>query len=251
MNEVLEIPAAAPAIILVEPQLGENIGTTARAMLNCGLDDLRLVNPRDGWPNPSAWSTASGADRVLDNARVFSSVPAAVGDLQRLFATTARHRDMAKHEITPSFLATEMRAGASRGERSGILFGPERTGLSNDDVARADALVVVPLNREFTSLNLAQAVLLIGWEWWKSGDSTAPRQLIELERRATQGELQAYLDRLESTLEVNGFFRTPELRLPIWRKLTNLLHRAEPSEQEIRLLHGVLSALEGKRQGTS
>src|SRR5437870_6867325 len=155
-----------PAIILVEPQLGENIGTAARAMANCGLDDLRLVRPRDGWPSDKAVAAASGADRVLDKARLFPSVEAAIGDFAHLYAATARDRYMVKRELTPRRAAEEMRGQIAAGESCGILFGPERTGLVNDHIALADTVLRVPRNRAFSSLNLAPAVLIVGYGWF-------------------------------------------------------------------------------------
>src|SRR6266498_1519243 len=162
-----------PAIILVEPQLGENIGTAARAMLNCGLDDLRLVAPRDGWPSERAVAAASGADLVLDKAQLYPDVPAAIADLVHVYASTARDRYMVKRELTPRRAAEEMRGFIAAGEPCGVLLGPERTGLVNDHIALADAVVTVPLNPAFASLNLAQAVLLIGYEWFTA--RTEPR----------------------------------------------------------------------------
>src|SRR5262249_24777068 len=155
-----------PAIILVEPQLGENIGTAARAMLNCGLDDLRLVRPRDGWPNDKAISAASGADAVLDKARLYPSAEAAIADLGHVYASTARDRYMVKREVTPRRAAEEMVGFLAAGESSGVLFGPERIGLLNEHIALADTVVTVPLNPAFSSLNLAQAVLIVGYEWF-------------------------------------------------------------------------------------
>jgi tRNA/rRNA methyltransferase len=171
-------PGAGPAIILVEPQLGENIGTAARAMLNCGLVDLRLVRPRDGWPNRKAVAAASGADAVIENVRLFDSTAEAVADLSRVYATTARHRGQIKPVVTPRQAATEMRAALGRGEKTGVLFGPERTGLHNDDIPLADTVLQVPLNPAFSSLNLAQAVLLIGYEWFQAGSGVPARQLV-------------------------------------------------------------------------
>src|SRR6266851_1696310 len=161
-------PAATggPAIILVEPQLGENIGTAARAMANCGLGDLRLVRPRDGWPSEKAVAAASGADRVLEKARLYPSVEAAIGGLAHVYAATARDRYMVKREVTPRRAAAEMRGFLDAGEACGVMFGPERTGLINDQIALADTVLSVPLNPAFSSLNLAQAVLLIGYEWF-------------------------------------------------------------------------------------
>src|SRR5215472_9921470 len=166
-----------PAIILVEPQLGENIGTAARAMLNCGLDDLRLVRPRDGWPNDKAITAASGADRVLDKARLYPDVPVAIADLRHVYASTARDRYMVKREVTPRLAAEEMRGFLAAGEPCGILFGPERTGLVNDDIALADTVVTVPLNPAFSSLNLAQAVLIVGYEWFNAS-TVASREIL-------------------------------------------------------------------------
>src|SRR5205085_10597393 len=162
-----------PAIILVEPQLGQNIGTAARAMLNCGLDDLRLVRPRDGWPSDRAVNAASGADRVLDKARLFPDAPAAIGDLGHVYAATARDRYMVKRELTPRRAAEEMRGFIAAGDACGVLFGPERTGLVNDHIALADTVLSVPLNPAFSSLNLAQAVLIVGYEWFTA--KTEPR----------------------------------------------------------------------------
>ena len=173
-----------PAIILVEPQLGENIGTAARAMMNCGLDDLRLVRPRDGWPSDKAIAAASGADTVLAKARLYPDIPAAIADLVHVYAATARDRGMVRREVTPRHAAPEMRARIAAGEACGVLFGPERTGLLNDDVALADTVLTVPLNPGFSSLNLAQAVLIVGYEWFTSG-VTAPPEI--LRTRAAAG----------------------------------------------------------------
>src|ERR1700757_38299 len=160
---------AGPAVILVEPQLGENIGTAARAMMNCGLDDLRLVRPRDGWLSDKAIAAASGADAGLAKARLYPDLPAAIGDLVHVYAATARDRGMVRREVTPRHAAQEMRAWLAAGEPCGVLIGPERTGLLNDDVALADTVLTVPLNPAFSSLNLAQAVLIVGYEWFTSG----------------------------------------------------------------------------------
>src|SRR5437764_14492279 len=162
-----------PAVILVEPQLGENIGTAARAMANCGLDDLRLVRPRDGWPSDKAIAAASGADAVLEKARLYPSIAAAIADLNHVYASTARDRYMVKRELTPRRAAEEMHEFMARDEPCGILFGPERTGLINDDIPLADTVITVPLNPAFSSLNLAQAVLIVGYEWFTA--RTEPR----------------------------------------------------------------------------
>ncbi len=241
-------PAGGPAIVLVGPQLGENIGSVARAMMNCALGDLRLVNPRDGWPNPKALPMASGADVLLDEARVFDSVEDAVGDLHYVLATTARRRDMTKHELTPAGAADEIRRREAAGERCGILFGPERIGLTNDEVVLADAILHVPLNPGFASLNLAQAVLLVAYQYFQAGDETPPRQLATGHESATREELLNFFAHLEEALDSVGYFRTEALRPTQIQNLRNVFHRAELSEREIRALHGVVTRLVGRRR---
>ncbi len=239
----------SPVIILAGPQIGENIGAAARAMLNCGLTDLRLVAPRDGWPNPRAEAMASGADLVLDQIRIHDNLGQAIADLHKVFATTARHRDMRKPVLTPQAAATEIHRHAERGQRCGILFGPERIGLINDEVILADAVLSVPLNPEFRSLNLAQAVLLVAWEWYRAGDRTPERTLPDLGyAMATKDQLLGFFDHLEQALDHTGFFKTPELRPSMVRNLRNLFHRAELSDQEVRTLHGVITSLIGRRR---
>jgi len=236
--------AASPAIILVDPQLGENIGAAARAMLNCGLEELRLVRPRDGWPNPKALANASGADTVIEGARLFGSTEEAVADLNRIYATTARPRDMVKVVETPRFAASEIRARLAGGERVGILFGPERTGLVNDDVALADALICVPLNPAFSSLNLGQAVLLVGYEWFQSADETPSRQLVtNATRPAVKEELLNFFAHLERELDESGFLRNVEKRPSMVRNIRSMFDRAELTEQEIQTLHGIVKEL--------
>jgi tRNA/rRNA methyltransferase len=191
---------------------------------------------------------ASGADRVLDGARVFATLDEAVADLRGVYATTARHRDMIQREITPRHLAVTVRQRAAVGERCGILFGRERIGLTNEEVAHCDAVVVAPLNPEFTSLNLAQAVLLVAWEWRMAGDQTPDVVLVETDsRRATRRELDIFFARLETGLDDSGFFRVPHMRAITWRKIRNFLARAELTDQDVRILHGMVSAFEGKR----
>lgn len=243
--------ATAPAVVLVEPQLGENIGFAARAMLNCGLIDLRLVSPRQRWPNRRAWAAASGADPLLEAARLATTLEEAVADLHHLYATTARPRDMTKPVLTPAAAAAEMRRFATAGEACGVLFGPERTGLGNDEVARADAVLTVPLNPAFSSLNLGQAVLLVAYEWFRAGDSTPPREVtIPAETRAaTRAELENFFAHLEQELDASGFLRVVEKRPIMVRNLRNLFLRAAPTEKEVRTLHGVVKALSGRRKG--
>lgn len=236
--------ANAPAIILVAPQLGENIGAAARAMLNCGLTELRLVAPRDGWPNEKALANASGAVEVIEGARLFDSTEAAIADLTRVYATTARPRDMVKVVETPRFAAAEIRARLGAGERVGILFGPERTGLVNDDIALADALIAVPLNPAFSSLNLGQAVLLVGYEWFQSADATPARQLVvNATRPAEKSELLNFFAHLERELDESGFLRNIDKRPSMVRNIRSLFDRAELTEQEIQTLHGIVKEL--------
>ena len=237
-----------PAIILVEPQLGENIGTAARAMYNCGLTDLRLVKPRDGWPNAKAQAAASGADPVLDKARLYERVEDAIADLRRVYATTARDRYMVKRILTPRKAAEEMRGLLGADESCGILFGPERTGLLNEHVALADTVLSVPLNPAFSSLNLAQAVLLIGYEGFLSADATPAEQLaLGHSAPATKDKLIQFFEHLEEELDRSGFMRDPEKRPSMVRNLRNLFQRAGCTEQELRTLHGVITSFCGPR----
>ncbi|HZL59875.1 MAG TPA: RNA methyltransferase [Stellaceae bacterium] len=240
--------SGGPAIILVEPQLGENIGTAVRAMLNCGLTDLRLVRPRDGWPNPKAVSSSSGADSVMEKARLYDSVEAAIGDLRRVYATTARDRYMVKRILTPRLAATEMRGFIGAGEACGILFGPERTGLRNEHIALAEAVISVPLNPAFSSLNLAQSVLIIGYEWFNVGDATPAEQFaVGHSKPAEKERLIRFFEHLEEALDATDFMRSAEKRPSMVRNLRNLFQRAHCTEQELRTLHGVVTAFAGPR----
>lgn len=235
---------AGPAIVLVRPQLGQNIGMAARAMANCGLAALRLVAPRDGWPNPEAAAAASGADAILEHARVYPDSSSAVADVQRVYATTARSRDQVKPVVTPRQAAGEVRAAEAAGQRTAVLFGPERSGLENDEVALADAVLSVPLNPAFTSLNLAQAVLLVGYEWWLAQETTPPRSLaMGGGTPATRAELENFLGRLESALDEANYFLIPDKRPAALRNLRNIFTRAGLTRAEVETLHGVLSAL--------
>ena len=233
-----------PAVVLVEPQLAENVGFAARAMLNCGLTELRLVRPREDFPNEKARAAASGADVVLDRARVFADLASAVADLQRVYAATTRTRDMLKPVVTPGRAATDMRAAAATGDRCGVVFGPERSGLTNDQLAFADAVLTVPLNPAFASLNLAQAVMVVGYEWFRTGDETPPvRGPGGGTRTATKAELLGFFEHLEAELDACGFLHPPEMRPTIVRNLRNLFQRADLTEQEVRILRGVISGL--------
>lgn len=238
-----------PAVILIEPQLGENIGAVARAMLNFGLTELRLVRPRANWLNERTRAMASGADRVLDGATLFPTTAAAIADCQHIYATTARHRDLLKPVATARFAAETMRAQAVRGERIGVLFGPERVGLHNDDVVLAEALVTVPLNPAFSSLNLGQAVVILGYEWFASGDAPAPLRLeAKRARLATREEVLGLFGHLESELDASGYFTNiPDKRRKLVYNIRNSLQRGALLDQDVRTLHGIIKSLAGRK----
>lgn len=239
----------APAIILSHPQLGENIGAAARAMANFGLADLRLVAPRDRWPNKKADAMAANAGHVVAAARVYESVAAAAKDLKLLFATTARDRKVAKPVLTPAEAAKRLRAAAKRGLPTGLLFGPERAGLENDDLSLADAVVTIPTAPDYASLNLAQAVLLMGYEWYLAGDKT-PTERIDhgIGKPATREELFALFKHLEDELDRAGFLYPPHKKPAMVRNLRAMLHRAALTDQEVRTLRGVVTALVKDKQ---
>jgi tRNA/rRNA methyltransferase len=243
-----------PAVILVRPQLAVNIGMCARAMANFGLDDLRLVNPREGWPRSDeyrevAYSAAAGATALLDAARVLPTVEAAVADLHTVYAATARERGQMKAVLSPS---VAMRAAAlAAGERQGVLFGPERTGLDNDEVAIASSIITFPSSPAYASLNLSQAVLICGYEWFKSahGDTPPPSTIPRAKSPPAQREmLLAFFDYLEAKLEHNGFFRPATKKPGMRRNLRNIFHRMELTQQDVRTLWGaVVRLVEGPR----
>ncbi len=237
-------PNTAPAVILAQPQLGENIGAAARAMKNFGLADLRLVAPRDGWPNDKAGTMAAGAADIVESARVFTCVAEAVGDLELVLATSARERGVAKEVLTPAEAASRLRAAARAGAKTGLLFGGERAGLDNDDLSLADAVITIP-TAEFSSLNLAQAVLLTGYEWFKSGDDT-PAARIEhgpIATPATREELFGLFAHLEEELLKAGFLYPPDKEPPMIRNIRAMLHRAQLTDQEVRTWRGIIVAL--------
>jgi tRNA/rRNA methyltransferase len=243
------IEAAGPVIVLVEPQLAENIGTAARAMLNFGLTEMRLVRPRPKPKSEKAQAAASGAETVLEAAAVFHTVEAAIADLSLVYATTARERGQAKPVDAPAAAAVLLRERIAAGERVGILFGRERTGLENDEVALADRVLTFPVNPGFASLNLAQAVLLVGYEWWRATRGEAPP--FEMPARspaATKAQLLALFAHLEGELDAADFFRNAEKRAVMTRNLRNIFHRLAASRQDLQTLHGVFAALvEGRR----
>lgn len=232
----------APVIVLVRPQLGENIGKAARAMLNFGLTELRLVAPRDGWPNPSAGPAASGADVVLERATVFESTVEAVADCAHVYATTVRRRGVTKPVLTPEAAAREVRSEAGR---SAILFGAERSGLDTDDVSLARAIVTAPINPDFGSLNLAQAVILLAYEWSK-GEGLVQPTASEVLPPAPQEELEGLIAHLDALLVPTGYFDPPERATATRRTLRGVLTKPGWNSLEVRTLRGVLSAL-GRR----
>jgi tRNA/rRNA methyltransferase len=252
--------ARPPVIILVAPQLGENIGQAARAMANFGLSELRLVNPRDGWPSDKAEAAASGAGDVIAATQVFPTLEAAIADLTYVAATTARIREMVKPVLSPETAVRLMAAKSEGGERCGVLFGRERSGLENDEVALAGSLVIAPVNPAFASLNLAQAVLLIGYEWrkWVAGDSLGRATTFDGPAReglyinksvpATHAELLAFFQHLETELEEGSFFKTDDKRSSMIRNIRNMFERAALTEQEVRTLRGMIVALSGLRR---
>jgi len=237
------LDATAPAIILVEPQLGENIGTAARAMLNCGLTDLRLVRPRDKWPNEKAVGAASGADFVLAHARLYDKTEDAIADLHHVFCTTARRRDMLKPVLTPREAAKQLRALAP-GERSGVIFGGERWGLHNDDVILAQKIIEVPMNPAFSSLNLAQAVLIVGYEWRMAADATPAQRIYDDGYTPASAEdMRRLFEHLETELDAVGYLWPPEKRPTMVRNIRNIFQRAALTEQEVRTLRGMIKDL--------
>lgn len=250
-----------PAVILVRPQLGENIGTAARAMANFGLSDLRIVAPRDGWPNEAARAAAATGFPVVDGARIFETLEEAINDLHFLGATTARPRDMVKPVIAPETAAAQFVGRMAQGERCGLLFGPERSGLDNDQIALADVVISAPVDPSYASLNLAQAVLILGYEWIKAcgakalGRETAfdgpAKEGLDLhgQRPASKAELVGLFEHLEGALDSSGFLYPPEKRPAMVRNIRNMLQRMGATEQEVRTLRGIVAALEAGQKG--
>ena len=256
-----ESSSITPAVILVAPQLGENIGFAARAMANFGLTELRLVAPRDGWPNDKARAAAAGADSIIDRAKVYPSLAAAIGDLTFLLATTARPRGMVKPVLTPQGAAHELVARGVNGERTGVMFGAERSGLDNDAISLADAIVAVPVDPSFASLSLPQTVLLVGYEWLQArGSEPSLGRATECDgpaaegldlagtRAATRAELLALFEHLESELDRCGFLRPPEKRPTMVRTIRNMLHRMGATEQDVRTWRGIVASLSGSNR---
>jgi tRNA/rRNA methyltransferase len=235
---------SAPVVILSHPQLGENIGAAARAMANFGLSDLRLVAPRDGWPNKKAEAMAAGAAGVVENARVFPTTRGAIGELALVFATTARERGTTKEVLTPAEAAMRLHKAAARGEKTGLLFGNERAGLDNDEISLCDAVITIP-TAEFASLNLGQAVLLNAYEWFRAEDTTPPTRIEHgpIHRKPTREELIQLFEHLERELEASGFLYPPEKYGNMVRATRATLHRARLTYQEVQTLRGMIVAL--------
>lgn len=238
-----KVEDAAPVIILVESQLGENIGAAARAMMNSGLYEMRLVSPRPGWKNAKALSASASAVEVVENAQVFETLPEALADLSYVYASSARPRDMVKPVTTPRHAAADMRNKVSAGTKCGILFGREKCGLGNDDLALADMLIQVPLNPGYSSLNLAQAVMVIGYEWFQAPiDQNVVRLPNGESEFASKEDLHGLFNRFEGALEDVGFFREANLKPKMVRNLRAMLQRAQMTEQEVRTFHGVVTS---------
>lgn len=237
-----------PAIVLVSPQMGENIGAAARAMLNCGLTDLRLVNPRDGWPNEKANAMSSGALEKMPPVEVFDSTAEAIESCHFVLATTARSRAMVKPVFTARSAMQELLKRKQEGQKTAILFGAERTGLENDDISLAHGIINIPLNPGFSSLNLGQAVLLVVYEWFQALDDTPEYYTPTGDSiPVPHDQLTELYERLEDELEAHNFFRNPDQRPSMVRNLRNMLSRGNLTNQEVRTFHGIISALTGKK----
>jgi tRNA/rRNA methyltransferase len=230
---------AKPVIVLVRPQLGQNIGKAARAMLNFGLTELRLVAPRDGWPNPEAGPAASGADVVLEQAQVFATAEDAIADCNLVFASTVRRRDLVMPVLGPDSMADRIAQSAGQ---SAILFGPERSGLETEEVALASAIVTVPINPEFGSLNLAQAVILLAYEWSRRASLSQPT-VKETELPAPHGELEGLIRQLDAELEAKGYFHPPSRTQATRNTLRTIFTKTGWSSREVKAIRGVIRAL--------
>jgi tRNA/rRNA methyltransferase len=235
---------APPVVVLVRPQLGENIGKAARAMLNFGMTEMRLVNPRDGWPNPSAGPAASGADVVLERARLFESVEDAIADCTTVYASTVRRRDLVMPVLTPEAMAGEIVSSAGR---TAMLFGAERSGLETEEVALANAIVTVPINPEFGSLNLAQAVILLAYEWSKTSKLAVPPAK-DLEPPAPHGEVEGLIHQLYEELDSKGYFHPPSRTQATKNTLRTIFTKTGWSSREVKAVRGVVRALVNPRR---
>ncbi len=241
--------SGGPVVILVEPQLGENIGMAARAMANFGLSEMRLVSPRGNWLHQKTRAAAAGAEYLLDAATVYTSLREAMADLNFVYATTARERGQGKVVVGPQEAGPAMRARIAAGEKVGILFGRERTGLENDDISLADEILTYPVNPAYASLNLAQAVLIAGYAWQAAADAPLPFVRKEKWGPAPREMVTSFFDHLENALEERGFFRPAHKRPVMSRNLRNIFHRMAMSEQDVRTLRGMIVRLvEGPRE---
>jgi tRNA/rRNA methyltransferase len=243
MRGMAEAALTPPVVILNAPQLAENIGAVARVMANFGLAELRLVNPRDGWPQDRAWASASGANWPLDEARLFARVEDALADLQLIFATTARPRELQLPLLTPRSAAAELRQAAGEGLRTGLLFGGERAGLETADIALCQAVVTIPIDPKFRSLNLAQAVAINAYEWRTTALDAPPPAFREGAPPADAAALLGFYEHLERELDASGFFHPPEKTPSMVQNLRSALGRARFTDQEVRTLRGVVTAL--------
>lgn len=247
-----------PAIILVEPQLGENIGMSARAMANFSLEDLRIVAPRDGWPSEKAVSASAKATHIIDNAKIFATVKEAIADLQHVYAMTARVRDMIKPVMSPESAVGESVELETGGVRTGFMFGREKSGLTNDDISLCDAIVIAPVNPAFASLNLAQSVLLVGYEWLKCSDNAVLGRKTQFDGPGKEGmpglspapkkDLAGFFEHLETELDKSGFLKPPEKRPAMVRNLRNMFMRMGATDQEVRTLRGIVASLTRKHE---
>ena len=240
---------AAPVVILVNPQMGENIGAVARAMANFGLSELRLVAPRDGWPNPKATSTAASAEHVLRAATVYPDLPAAMAGVHMAYATTARPRDMEKRVVEPHEAAAQMAKSTREGLTCAIVFGPERTGLTNEDTGLCDTIVSIPTAPEYRSLNIAQSSIIMGYEWLRAIGMEGASQTRELPVPAPREEFIGLLDQLEGYLDTSKYFRVEDKKAVMWQNMQNMLLRAQWSSQEIQTFRGMLRCIWERRRG--
>ncbi len=233
-------PQSQPAFVLVRPQMGENIGAAARAMWNFGLDRMRITSPRDGWPNQRAVAMASGAGRLLDEAQLFDSTADAIGDCDYVYATTARPRELTKPVFSPEAAMNDARDRIAAGGKVAVLFGPERAGLENDDISRANAIISVPVNPQFASLNLGQCVLLTGYEWQRATVDTVAQTVSMTSEWATQTEMEKLAEHYEERLDTAGFFFPEHKAASMKVNLRNLWSRMPMTRADIQMLHGVM-----------
>lgn len=233
-------PTPQPAFVLIRPQMGENIGAAARAMWNFGLDRMRITSPRDGWPNQKAVAMASGAGRLLDEALMCDSTAEAIADCTYVYATTARPRELTKPVFTPAHAMKDAAQRIANGEKIAVLFGPERSGMENDDIAKANAIISVPVNPDFPSLNLAQCVLLCGYEWRQATEDTIPATVSMEGVWATQTEMEKLAEHYEDRMETAGFFYPEHKAASMKVNLRNLWSRLPLTQADVQMLHGIM-----------